>query len=108
MHEFERPQLRQRWLSWPSPRFWDERLALDGLIVEQAIERGEVPPDTQPRQVIESVLGPIHLRLLLTGEPIDGAFLEGIVDVVVDGIARPRQTRIDLSAVRLRLRHIRA
>src|SRR4030095_6416374 len=37
---------------------------------EQAIERGEVPPDTQPRQVIESVLGPIHLRLLLTGEPI--------------------------------------
>jgi hypothetical protein len=61
-----------------------------------------------PRQVIESVLGPIHLRLLLTGEPIDGAFLEGIVDVVVDGIARPRQTRIDLSAVRLRLRHIRA
>jgi aspartate-semialdehyde dehydrogenase len=51
-------------------RFWDKRLALDGLIVEQAIERGEVPPDTQPRQVIESVLGPIHLRLLLTGEPI--------------------------------------
>jgi hypothetical protein len=37
------------------------------------------------------VLGPIHFRLLLTGEPIDGAFLEGIVDVVVDGIA-PRQT----------------
>jgi len=37
--------------------------------------------------VIESVLGPIHLRLLLTGEPIDRIFLEGIVDVVVEGIA---------------------
>ncbi|HET9303940.1 MAG TPA: TetR/AcrR family transcriptional regulator C-terminal ligand-binding domain-containing protein [Propionibacteriaceae bacterium] len=35
-------------------RFWDERLALDGAIVEQAIERGEVPPDTQPRQVIDA------------------------------------------------------
>ena len=46
----------RRWLSWPSRRFWDERLALDGVIVEQAIERGEVPPDTQRRQVIESVL----------------------------------------------------
>jgi hypothetical protein len=56
-------------------RFWDERLALDGMIVEQAIERGEVASDTQPRQVIESVLGPIHLRLLLTGEPITPDFL---------------------------------
>jgi AcrR family transcriptional regulator len=68
-------------------RFWDERLALDGAIVEQAIERGEVAAETRPRQVIESVLGPIHLRLLLTGEPINDAFLSGIVDVVVDGIA---------------------
>ena len=69
-------------------RFWDERLALDGAIIEQAIERGEVAAETQPRQVIESVLGPIHLRLLLTGEPINDSFLSGIVDVVVDGIAR--------------------
>jgi AcrR family transcriptional regulator len=66
-------------------RFWAERLALDGVIVERAIERGEVAAGTDPRHVIEAVLGPIHLRLLLTGEPIDRAFLEGIVDVVVDG-----------------------
>jgi AcrR family transcriptional regulator len=71
-------------------RFWDERLALDGMIVEQAIERGEVASDTQPRQVIESVLGPIHLRLLLTGEPISPDFLQAIVDVVVDGLAQRR------------------
>jgi hypothetical protein len=59
------------------------------MIVEQAIERGEVAPDTQPRQV-ESVLGPIHLRLLLTGEPINPDFLQVIVDVVVDAIAQRR------------------
>jgi hypothetical protein len=75
-------------------RFWDERLALDGMIVEQAIERGEVAPDTQPRQLIESVLGPIHLRLLLTGEPMSRDVLQAIVDIVVDGIAlRSRQGR---------------
>ena len=74
-------------------RFWDERLALDGIIVEQAIERGEVAPGTQPRQVIESVLGPIHLRLLLTGEPISRDVLQAIVDVVVDGIAQRRGQR---------------
>ena len=69
-------------------RFWDERLALDATIVERAIERGEVAAGTEPRQVIESLLGPIHLRLLLTGEPIDDAFLQDIVDVVVNGVAR--------------------
>jgi AcrR family transcriptional regulator len=66
-------------------RFWDERLTLDAVIVERAIARGEVAYGTDPRHVIEAVLGPIHLRLLLTGEPIDRAFLEGIVDVVVHG-----------------------
>jgi AcrR family transcriptional regulator len=69
-------------------RFWDERLELDGAIVARAIERGEVASATDPRRVVESVIGPIHLRLLLTGEPIDDAFLQGVVDAVVDGIAR--------------------
>jgi AcrR family transcriptional regulator len=79
-------------LAGANRRFWDERLALDAVIVEQAIERGEVAPDTVPRQVIESVLGPIHLRLLLTGEPIGPAFLQAVVGVVVDGIA-PRHSQ---------------
>jgi hypothetical protein len=32
----------------------------------------------------------LAVRLLLTGEPVDHSFLEGIVDVVVDGVARRR------------------
>lgn len=74
-------------------RFWDERLALDSVIVERAIERGEVAPGTQPRQVIEAIIGPMHLRLLLTGEPVDDAFLSSVVDIVVDGIAGTAQAR---------------
>jgi AcrR family transcriptional regulator len=77
-------------LAEANSRFWAERLALDGSIVERAIERGEVAADTDPGRVIEAVVGPIHLRLLLTGEPVDRPFLEGIVDVVVDGIALRR------------------
>jgi AcrR family transcriptional regulator len=72
-------------------RFWAERLALDGAIVERAIERGEVESGTDPLRVIESVLGPIHLRLLLTGEVVDRRFLEGIVGTVLNGIA-PRRS----------------
>jgi AcrR family transcriptional regulator len=68
-------------------RFWSERLALDATIVERAIERGEIPAGTSPRLVIESVLGPIHLRLLLTGERVDRRFIQGIVDLVVAGLS---------------------
>ena len=71
-------------------QFWAERLALDGVIVERAIARGEVAAGTDPGRVIEAVIGPIHLRLLLTGEPVDHSFLEAIVDVVVHGVARRR------------------
>jgi Tetracyclin repressor-like, C-terminal domain len=67
-------------------RFWAERLALDAVIVERAIDRGEVAAGTDPRRVIEAVLGPIHLRLLLTGESVDREFVDGIVAVVVDGV----------------------
>ncbi len=70
--------------------FWAERLALDGAIVERAIERGEVDAATDPTQVIEAVIGPIHLRLLLTGRPVDDAFVERTVDTVVNGVLQHR------------------
>ena len=72
--------------------FWAERLALDGAIVERAIARGEVKPATDPTQVIEAVIGPIHLRLLLTGRPIDDTFLEQTVDTVAMGVLQPPST----------------
>jgi AcrR family transcriptional regulator len=77
-------------LAAASRRFWAERLALDGAIVERAIGRGEVRPGTEPSEVIEAVIGPIHLRLLLTHEPVDAGFIERIVDTVVDGITQRR------------------
>lgn len=72
--------------------FWTQRLALDAYIVERAIDRGEVVVGTDALRVIEAVIGPIHLRLLLTGEPVDRDFLDGVVDTVIDGIA-PRPSR---------------
>jgi hypothetical protein len=42
--------------------------------------------------VIEAVLGPIHLRLLLSGERINRPFLEGIVELVVRGVAQSPRT----------------
>jgi AcrR family transcriptional regulator len=66
-------------------QFMSRRVALTAPIVERAIERGELPADTDPRLVIEALVGPIWFRLLLTGEPIENAFLSALVTLVETG-----------------------
>jgi hypothetical protein len=65
--------------------FWAERLALTGAIVARAIERGELPPDTDPNLVIEALIGPLYVRLLLTGEPVDEDFATRVAELVASG-----------------------
>jgi AcrR family transcriptional regulator len=49
------------------------RHKLAAPIAERAIRRGELPADTDPREVIGLAAAPIYYRLLVTGEPIDYA-----------------------------------
>lgn len=66
--------------------FWAHRLGLSTRIVERAIERGDLPPDADANLIIEAVIGPLWLRLLLTGEPITETLADNIVELVVAGI----------------------
>jgi AcrR family transcriptional regulator len=50
-----------------------ERHKLAAPIVERAITRGELPADTDPRELIGLVAAPIYYRLLVTDEPINPA-----------------------------------
>ena len=68
--------------------FWAHRLAAAAPVVERAVERGELPPDSDANLVIESLVGPIWLRLLLTGEPIDEDFARRIAELVTVGAGR--------------------
>jgi AcrR family transcriptional regulator len=63
-----------------SRRFWAERLELDRTILQRACDRGEIRADNKP--VIEALLGPLYFRLLVTGEPLDDAYIESVVDLV--------------------------
>ena len=65
--------------------FWAERLAASIPIVERAIERGDLPPTTDPNLVIETLIGPIWLRLLLTGETIDDDLADRVAALVTAG-----------------------
>ena len=63
-------------------RFMSRRIALAQPIVERAIARGEIDDAADPHIVIESLVGPIWFRLLLTGEPLDPPFLDALADAV--------------------------
>lgn len=65
--------------------FMERRMVRSEPIVDRAIERGELPEGTNPRVVIEPLVGAIWFRLLLTGEPIDDAFVEAVTALVCSG-----------------------
>jgi hypothetical protein len=75
-------------LAEASRRFWSARLDLAGQMVERAVARGEIPPQPDPRTVIEAVVAPIYFRLLMSGEPLDDAFVSRLADLVAAGAAR--------------------
>lgn len=52
-------------------RFFDNRFQRAQPVVSDAIARGELPADTDPAELIRTLVAPIYLRLLVTAEPID-------------------------------------
>lgn len=65
--------------------FWAGRLNALRPVVERGISRGELRPNTDAGLLLETLIAPLHGRLLLTGEPIDAQLAERIVDLVLDG-----------------------
>jgi hypothetical protein len=69
--------------------YWSDRLDRAVVMVRRGIERGELAADTDPGLLIEAVSGPLFVRALLSGAPLDEALVRGLVDLALDG-ARPR------------------
>ena len=67
--------------------FWAARLDALTPVVKRGIARGELRPGTDARLLLETLIAPVHGRLLLTSEPIDDALAERLVDLVLDGVA---------------------
>jgi len=55
-------------------------------LVQRAIDRGELPPDTNARFLHDMMTAPIFWRLFSDGETVDTAFIESVVDVVLSGV----------------------
>ena len=63
--------------------FWRERFQLARIIVLRGIERGEIRANVDPNLLLESLVGPLYLRLLITREPLDDAFIEMLVTQLI-------------------------
>jgi len=64
----------------------EERRARRLEVVRRGVERGELPPATDTRLLLDLVFAPLFARLYTWGEPVDDRFLEDTVDVVLAGI----------------------
>lgn len=68
--------------------YWSRAFAIIGTIFERAAGRGELAAGVDPALAAETLLGPLYVRALMTGEPLDAGFLCGVVGTVLRGVAR--------------------
>jgi len=55
--------------------------------LERGRERGEIRADADLELAVDALHGAVFYRLLLSGEPLDDAFAEGLADQVLAGIS---------------------
>jgi AcrR family transcriptional regulator len=59
-------------------------------VLARGAERGELRPDLDVGLVHELLFGPIYYRLLLSGEPLEPAFADRVVDAVLPALVSQR------------------
>lgn len=63
--------------------FWASRFAQVRPIVQRAVDRGDLPPDTDPDEVIKHLGAPLYYRLLVTAEPVTAAAADRAAEAAV-------------------------
>ena len=70
-------------------RFVQPRRDRARVIFARAIERGEIPPNTDIEVALDLLYGPIYHRMLHGHAPLTDRFARSVVDHVVAGAGRP-------------------
>lgn len=63
--------------------FIAQRRAQALTLVSDAVTRGELRPDCDPRVVVDTISGPVFYRYLLSGDPCDDPYVDELVDDVL-------------------------
>ncbi|MEU4356152.1 TetR/AcrR family transcriptional regulator [Streptomyces virginiae] len=62
---------------------FEDRFRRAEPVVGRAVERGELPTDTDPGELLKALVAPIYFRLVFTGEPVDETTADRAVDVAL-------------------------
>jgi AcrR family transcriptional regulator len=65
------------------------RVEVMSVLIDRAIDRGELPAGTDARLALEMLVSPLHMRTFMTGEPLTDTLPEQLADIILDGL-RPR------------------
>ncbi|WP_406511473.1 TetR/AcrR family transcriptional regulator C-terminal ligand-binding domain-containing protein [Streptomyces sp. NBC_00161] len=52
-------------------------------VVARAVERGGLPADTDPAELLKALVAAIYFRLVFTGEPVDATAADRAVQVAL-------------------------
>jgi AcrR family transcriptional regulator len=66
-----------------------ERMQPLRTVLELAQHRGQLRTDIDVEEVADLVIGPVLARILISRRPVDGPFIDLVVDALVDGLAAP-------------------
>lgn len=67
-------------------RYFNPRRLISKAILEKAEARGEVKKDLNIELCIDLLFAPLFYRLLITGAPVDAAFIEQLVSYALMGL----------------------
>ncbi|WP_236757483.1 TetR/AcrR family transcriptional regulator [Aeromicrobium sp. PE09-221] len=68
--------------------FFSSRFASATSLVGRAVERQEIPPDTDADLLIETLVAPAYMRALLSNRPLDQTFIEDSLRVALASVGR--------------------
>ncbi|WP_327703984.1 TetR/AcrR family transcriptional regulator [Streptomyces decoyicus] len=75
--------------------FFGERLALAGRMVQRAVDRGELPTDTDPEKVMAALGAPFYYRILIARGPVDRDLAESAATAVWAAVQAGAYVRTD-------------
>ncbi len=79
------PELRGAWRD----RVLEPLRVQHRMMLDRAVDRGEIPPGIDPDVVLDLFFGAAEHRLLLGHLPMSARFIEQVVDIILNGIQRP-------------------
>jgi len=68
--------------------YWTARFKHTGIMIQRAIERGEVASETSPEVVMTMLTGAFYVRILVLNAPLDQPFLDQVEQIVLKGVEK--------------------